>query len=95
MTITIRIFVRGRDGSIETASAEEYTPDTFGGCIPSIGDEILDPATAGGADRNELRNRVMWTVVRRVFNPMDNHDYVSLVVETRVANQNDSAFAVC
>jgi len=71
----------------------DYGPEDFAGQVPAIGDMILDPGVPVGQDRHDPRNREIWTVVGRVFNPRDNKDYVSLIVESRSGTLADEAFA--
>ncbi|MGD9836291.1 MAG: hypothetical protein AB7F72_01770 [Afipia sp.] len=78
----VRLHYRDKDGTIRDAQAD-YELSAFGGFLPATGDLILDAGVASGLDRTDAKNRRMWTVVQRVFNPRDNEDCVVLVVEER------------
>ncbi|MBH5372959.1 hypothetical protein HZZ16_33645 [Bradyrhizobium sp. CNPSo 4016] len=78
--MTVRLHYLKPDGTIEDA-VEDYGLESFGGFLPAAGDLILDPGVRRGADRSDPKNRTMWTVVSRVFNPRDNESYVVLIVE--------------
>ena len=86
----IRLHYRDGSGKINDAQ-QDYGLETFGGFLPAIGDLVLDPGAASGVDRNDRRNRRMWTVVQRVFNPRDLQNYVALVVEERTPSENEDA----
>lgn len=58
-----------------------------------IGDTILDQGAPSDKDRNDPRNRTIWTVVGRVFNHCDNEDTVSIIVESCDGLLEDEAFA--
>ena len=88
---TIRILHRQPDGQIHDGKID-FSPDNFAGSIPAIGDTILNPGVLQGQDRQMPQNRQIWTVVGRVFNPRDNEDYVSLIVESRDGTLADEAF---
>jgi hypothetical protein len=62
----------------------DFGLEDFGGCVPAIGDMILEPGVRQGLDRRDANNRKLWTVVQRVFNPRDVANYVVLVVEEKV-----------
>ncbi len=57
---------------------EDFGLESFGGHLPVVGDLILDPRSDSELNR---KNRRIWNVVQRVFNPRDNADYIALVVE--------------
>lgn len=80
--VTIRIHYRGADGKIEDAQ-QGYGLEDFGGFLPAAGDTILYPSVQQGRDPRDAANRVIWTVVGRMFNPNDNMDCVALIVEER------------
>ena len=86
--LTIRIYERAADGEY-VDRRDEYGLEAFGGILPSIGDTILDPGVQVGLDRSTPRNRHIWTVVGRVFMPRDNHNYVALVIDERLATDRD------
>lgn len=87
----IRILHRGPDGKVSDWSTD-YDSGQFAGQVPAIGDMILDPGVTQSLDRNDPQNRRIWTVVGRVFNPRDNEEYVSLIVEEREGTLADEAF---
>lgn len=89
---TIRILHRDDAGKVVDGS-QDFGPEDFAGQIPMIGDTILDPGVAVGKKRDDPRNREIWTVVGRVFNPRDNADYVLLIVDSRDGTLEDDAFA--
>lgn len=80
--ISIRLYYRRRDGTIEDA-VQDIGLETFAGFLPAVGDTILDPGVTQGLDRYKPINRRIWTVVQRMFNPRDHEDYVALIVEER------------
>jgi hypothetical protein len=86
----IRLHYRKADGKIEDAQ-EDYGIESFAGFLPAVGDMILNPGVPTNLDRNDRNNRRIWTVVQRVFNPRDNHDYVALIVEERIPSENEDA----
>lgn len=88
---SIRILYRDPDGKIYDGQVD-FGPEHFAGQVPAIGDIILNPGVVQGQDRRMPQNRQIWTVVGRVFNPGDNEDYVSLIVETRDGSMADIAF---
>jgi len=83
--VHIRIYFREPDGTLED-SQQEFGIESFAGVIPAIGDMIVDPGVLQGLNRHDPKNRRVWDVVGRVFNPRDMADYVALVVEERVPN---------
>lgn len=87
---TIRLLYRRGDGTIEDGQRDCSLAE-FAGVMPTIGDQILDPGVLSGLARSELRNRRLLTVVGRVFNSRDNHDYVALLVEERVPTEAERA----
>ena len=89
---SIRILHRDPVGNISDGQ-QEYDLAQFAGQFPSIGDMILNPGALQGLDRHDPRNREIWTVVGRVFNPRDREDTVALIVETRDGTIDDEAFA--
>lgn len=92
MTTCIRVLHRDETGKVSDFG-NDFDPEHFAGQVPAIGDMILDPGVPSGNDRHDPRNREIWTVVGRVFNPRDNKDYVSLIVESRRGTLADEAFA--
>jgi hypothetical protein len=80
--VTVRLHYRRADGRIEDA-VHDIGLEAFAGFLPAIGDTILDPSVTEGLDRREPRNRKIWTVVQRMFNPRDLENYVALVIEER------------
>jgi hypothetical protein len=87
--MTIRIYFRSADGSVEDGQ-QDYGLEDFGGIMPAAGDLILDPGVQVGRDRHEPENRRMWSVVQRVFNPRDNGGgYIALVVEERAIGDSE------
>jgi len=89
---TIRILHRVDAGKVIDGS-QDFGLEDFAGQVPMIGDMILDPGVPVGKKRDDPRNREIWTVVGRVFNPRDNADYVSLIVDSRDGTLDDDAFA--
>ncbi|MGQ0590407.1 MAG: hypothetical protein ACT4N8_12910 [Sphingosinicella sp.] len=87
----IRILHRDPNGAIFDGG-EDFAPEHFAGQVPMIGDMIVNPGVLQGQDRQLPQNRQIWKVVGRVFNPRDNEDYVSLIVESRDGNLADEAF---
>ncbi|MGN5375916.1 hypothetical protein [Sphingomonas hankookensis] len=79
---SIRIYERLSDGTLEDRQ-EDYDLESFAGQMPCIGDMIVVPGVLQGLDRSDYRNREVWTVVGRVFNPRDLKGYVALIVEER------------
>ncbi|RYF23256.1 MAG: hypothetical protein EOO77_02430 [Oxalobacteraceae bacterium] len=92
MTTCIRVLHRDRNGKVSDFG-NDFDPEHFAGQVPTIGDMILNPGVPSGKDHHDPRNREIWTVVGRVFNPRDNKDYVSLIVESRDCTLDDEAFA--
>jgi hypothetical protein len=88
--IFVRLYFQDHHGKLEDAEAD-YDLSLFGGVLPAAGDLILDPGVMSGLDRTEARNRRIWTVVRRVFNPRDLESYVALVVEERTPSENEQS----
>lgn len=84
----IRIYFRESDGTL-VDSQQEFGSESFAGIIPAIGDMIVDPGVLQGLDRHDPKNRSVWNVVGRVFNPRDMEDYVALIVEERVPNPHE------
>lgn len=91
MTV-IRILHRDPNGLVSDGGIT-YGTEQFAGQVPMIGDTILDPGAPSGKDRNDPRNRTIWTVVARVFNHRDNENTVSIIVESRKGTLEDEAFA--
>jgi hypothetical protein len=87
--VTVRLHYRKPDGTIEDA-VQDYGLATFAGFLPSVGDLVLDPGAPQGVDRFEPKNRRIWTVVQRVFNPRDNEDYVALIVEEHIPTKHEA-----
>lgn len=87
----IRVLHRDPSGTIFDGGVD-FEPEQFAGQIPTIGDTILNPGALQGQDRQLPQNRQIWTVVGRVFNPRDNEDYVSLIVESRDGCLTDEAY---
>ncbi|WP_226638625.1 hypothetical protein [Novosphingobium profundi] len=83
--VHIRIYFRESDGTLED-SQQEFDIESFAGVIPAIGDMIVDPGVLQGLNRHDPKNRRVWDVVGRVFNPRDMVGYVALVVEERAPN---------
>lgn len=90
--IYIRILHCDHAGAISD-HGNDFGAEDFAGQVPMIGDMILDPGVPVGQDRHDPRNREIWTVVGRVFNPRDNKDYVSLIVESRPGTLADVSFS--
>jgi hypothetical protein len=86
----IRIHVRGPEGVIEQ-TGEDFEPEDFGGFLPGIGDLILAPGAAAGADRSEPSTRTMLKVVGRVFGAADNLNGIALIVEERTVTPEEQA----
>jgi hypothetical protein len=80
--ISVRIYYREPDGRLVDGE-QDFDLSSFAGILPSIGDWIIEPGVPQGSDRREPSNRIIWTVVGRVFNPRDLEDYVALIVEER------------
>jgi hypothetical protein len=89
--LTIRLHYRDKAGKVEDAQ-NDLGLESFGGQLPMVGDLILDPGVTSGLDRRERKNRRMWTVMQRVFNPRDNADYIALVVEERQPTESEEPF---
>ena len=89
MTVMIRTFFLRATGKIED-SHENYDLSDFAGFLPSIGDTILNPGVVQGLNRSDPVNRRIWTVVGRMFNPLDNKDGVALIVEERAPTGNET-----
>ena len=92
MTTCIRVLHRDETGKVSDFG-NDYGPDNFAGQVPAIGDMILNPGVPSGKGRHDPRNREIWTVIGRVFNPRDSKKYVSLIVESRAGSLDDEAFA--
>ncbi len=88
----IRILHRAPNGTVSDGGIT-YGIEQFAGQVPMIGDTILDPGAPSGKDRNDPRNRTIWTVVARVFNPRDSGGTVSIIVKSRKGTLEDEAFA--
>lgn len=86
--VTIRIYVLD-DAGMPVDTQEELGLEHVGGVVPQAGDEILDSGVLSGLDRYDITNRRIWTVVRRLFNPADNPDYVALIVTRREGRYED------
>ncbi|MBB4264807.1 hypothetical protein [Roseospira visakhapatnamensis] len=80
--IKVRLYIARAGGVVEDGQMD-CDLSMFGGLVPAVGDEILDPGVIQGQDRHDHRNRQLLTVTRRVFNSRDKEDYVVLVVEPR------------
>lgn len=76
--LTIRLHYRDQNGKVFEDAREDFGLESFGGHLPVVGDLILDPRSDSELNR---KNRRIWNVVQRVFNPRDNADYIALVVE--------------
>lgn len=81
--VTVRIYDQTERGDW-TDWQQEYGLESFAGVIPSVGDLILKPGVLQGLDRRDPSNRMMMTVVQRIFNPRDLPNYVVLVVTEHV-----------
>lgn len=88
---TIRILYKDDSGRVSDGSLD-FDLDDFAGQVPTIGDMIVNPGVLVGKDRQDARNREVWTVVGRVFNSRDNKDYVALIVESREGTLADDGF---
>jgi hypothetical protein len=86
--VHIRIYFRESDGSLED-SQQEFGLENFAGVVPAIGEIIVNPGVLEGLDRHEPKNRRVWDVVGRVFNPRDMADYIALVVQERVPSPHE------
>ena len=51
--IVIRLHYRAANGKIEDAQ-QDYGLETFGGFLPAVGDQVLDPGAAAGRRSNRL-----------------------------------------
>jgi hypothetical protein len=51
---------------------------------PTSATGFLSPEFPQGLDRREPKNRNIWVVVQRMFNPRDMENGVALIVEDRV-----------
>ncbi|WP_339348656.1 hypothetical protein [uncultured Sphingomonas sp.] len=87
----IRILHRDPAGKVFDGQVE-FGPEHFAGQVPAIGDMIVNPGVLQGLDRHDPRNREVWTVVGRVFNPRDREEGVALIVESRDGNLADEAY---
>lgn len=84
----IRIYFREADGTLED-SQQEFGIESFAGLIPAIGDMVVDPGVPQGLNRHDPKNRRVWDVVGRVFNPRDMEGYVALIVKERVPDPHE------
>lgn len=89
--ITIRIYERLEDGRIEDRQIDMGLEDFAGQC-PALGDVILEPGVPQHLDRRDAANRLLWTVVGRIFNPRDLPDYIALIVEERSPTPAEAEF---
>jgi len=86
--MSVRIYYRESDGNLVDGE-QDFDLSSFAGILPNIGDWIIEPGVPQGLDRREPSNRIIWTVVGRVFNPRDLEDYVALVVEKRRPHETE------
>jgi hypothetical protein len=86
--ITVRIYYREADGKLVDGE-QDFDLSSFAGFLPSIGDSIIEPGVPQGLNRHDASNRVIWTVVGRVFNPRDLENYVAIIVEERRPNEKE------
>jgi hypothetical protein len=84
----LRLHHRKSDGEIVDA-VHDLTLADFAGFLPNVGDWILEPGVPQGLDRGEPKNRNIWVVVQRMFNPRDMEDAVALIVEDRKPTPNE------
>jgi hypothetical protein len=87
----IRLYERQGDGKILDRQLEFSLKDFAGHC-PAIGDVIVDSFVAREAARDEPANRILQTVVGRVFNPRDLEGYIALIVEERKPTAEEMEF---
>lgn len=87
----IRIYFE-KDGKVEDG-VHDMTLDEFGGFLPAVGDCILAAGVLQGLDRYNPKNREIWEVRKRVFNPRDLNHYIALVVEARPPRAEEEEFA--
>lgn len=92
--VHIRIYFQAADGSLEDSQLE-YGVENFAGFVPVIGDMIVDPGVLEGLNRHEPKNRRVWDVVGRVFNPRDMADHIALVLQDRVQNPHEYNVITC
>jgi hypothetical protein len=88
--MSIRIYYREPDGRLVDGE-QDFDLSSFAGILPSIGDSIIEPGVPQGLDRHDASNRIIWTVVGRVFNPRDLENYVALIVEERQPHEHEYA----
>ncbi len=88
--ITVRLYEQTADGEWYDLQ-EDYGLEDFAGFLPAVGDMILKPGVLQGLERSDPKNRILFTVVRRIFNPRDLTNYVVLVVEEHVPNGRECA----
>jgi hypothetical protein len=91
MTTTIRIYERYPDGRIEDRQLDMSLEDFAGQC-PAAGDIIVEAGVPQHLDRSDPANRLLWSVVGRVFNPRDLPDYIVLIVEERSPLPAETSF---
>ncbi|RVL69854.1 hypothetical protein CN140_35830 [Sinorhizobium meliloti] len=85
--IAIRVYFRAESGLV--ADGQRYDLSDFGGFLPAIGDQVLQPGVLQGIDRSQRKSRTVWTVVGRIFNPKDSPNHVCLIVEPRLGTEGD------
>ncbi len=98
-----RIFTRKDDGTLDW-NRETYDVESFGGVIPETGDVIVSPwVPQGQAPRSDVRNRILYEVVRRYINPdhpdmskmEENQDvYIFICLEVKERMPTDEELAV-
>ncbi|WP_146215664.1 hypothetical protein [Hoeflea marina] len=72
---------------------EGYDLPELAGTIPVIGDYIVNPGVARGADRMLAENHTVYEVVRRYFKPRTSPNYgarVVLVVKARSGAEEEA-----
>ena len=79
---------RKSDGKIVDA-VHDLTLADFAGFLPNVGDWILEPGVPTGLDRQDPKNRNIWVVVQRMFNPRDMENGVALIVEDQKPTPNE------
>lgn len=80
--VTVRVFFQRDDGRFES-NYSDFNLSQFAGVLPCIGDQFLHPGEYQGPGPADLGNRIILTVVGRVFNLDDNSNHVGLLVTVR------------
>jgi hypothetical protein len=82
----VHLFYDDHHGCLRDAGSQSLS--FYGGMAPAVGDLIVDPVLAKGADRNDPKNRTIHEVVARYFIPGE-ITHIHLVIESRPGSHQE------